>query len=267
MSEPQAQPQVPLVPEMQPVPEGTYSVNPRLKSVTEAIKSKLPTKNVGKIVISIFIVFIVVYVLIHVYKLYMSTSLQTTTLLKKPISVPFSEVDITRDVQLPKNVVGNQYSVSFWIYIDGVPPTTKDKFVLSRGVVEFTINKSNALVVDIGKKMTYPNFPTNRWVNVALVVDENLATLYVDGKFSEAEQGNFRAITGPVIIGKPDYRERMDGYLSKVQLFNYALTIDHTQIIYKAGPLHKSILGMIGIPMYGLRSPFVRLDEVKIGED
>ena len=77
MSEPQAQPQVPLVPEMQPVPSGTYSVNPRLKSVTEAIKSKLPTKNVGKIVISIFIVFIVVYVLIHVYKLYMYHSIRT----------------------------------------------------------------------------------------------------------------------------------------------------------------------------------------------
>lgn len=229
-------------------------------SMTESI-TKSPT---SKIVIVLLLTFVVLYVLVYVYKMYMSSSLQTTTLLKKPISVPFSEVDITRDVQLPKNVVGNQYSMSFWIYIDGVPPTTKDKFILSRGNVEFTIDKSNALVVDIGKQMKYKNFPTNRWVNVALVVDETLATLYIDGKFTEAEQGNFQAISGPVIIGKPDYRERIDGYLSKVQIFNYTLTIDHAQIIYKAGPLHKSILGMIGIPMYGLRNPFVRLDEVKI---
>lgn len=228
--------------------------------------TKSPT---AKIVITLVLVFIVLYVLVYVYKMYTSTSLQTTTLLKKPISVPFSEVDITRDVQLPKNIVGNQYSISFWIYVDGVPPTTKDKFVLSRGNVEFFINKSNALEVDAnsGKNMIYRNFPTNRWVNVALVVDETLATLYIDGKFSEAEQGNFQAISGPVIIGKPDYRERIDGYLSKVQIFNYSLTIDHAQIIYKAGPLHKSILGMIGIPMYGLRNPFVRLDEVKIDEN
>lgn len=229
--------------------------------ITESV-TKSPT---AKIVISVFLVFIVLYVLVYVYKMYMASSLQTTTLLKKPISVPFSEVDITRDVQLPKNIVGNQYSISFWIYVDGVPPTSKDKFVLSRGNVEFTVNKNNALVVDVnGKKMQFRNFPTNRWVNVALVVDETLATLYIDGKFSEAEQGNFQAISGPVIIGKPDYRERIDGYISKVQIFNYALTIDHSQIIYKAGPLHKSILGMIGIPMYGLRNPFVRLDEVKV---
>ncbi len=229
--------------------------------ITESV-AKSPT---AKIVISVFLVFIVLYVLVYVYKMYMASSLQTTTLLKKPISVPFSEVDITRDVQLPKNIVGNQYSISFWIYVDGVPPTSKDKFVLSRGNVEFTVNKNNALVVDVnGKKMRFRNFPTNRWVNVALVVDETLATLYIDGKFSEAEQGNFQAISGPVIIGKPDYRERIDGYISKVQIFNYALTIDHSQIIYKAGPLHKSILGMIGIPMYGLRNPFVRLDEVKV---
>lgn len=229
--------------------------------ITESV-TKSPT---AKIVISVFLVFIVLYVLVYVYKMYMASSLQTTTLLKKPISVPFSEVDITRDVQLPKNIVGNQYSISFWIYVDGVPPTSKDKFVLSRGNVEFTVNKNNALIVDVnGKKMQFRNFPTNRWVNVALVVDETLATLYIDGKFSEAEQGNFQAISGPVIIGKPDYRERIDGYISKVQIFNYALTIDHSQIIYKAGPLHKSILGMIGIPMYGLRNPFVRLDEVKV---
>lgn len=231
--------------------------------------SPQPIKNsgswqFGKILITIFLVFVIVYVLVYVYKLYQSSSLQTTTVLKKPISIPYTSTDITRDIQLPKNVVGNQYSISFWVYVDGVPPTTKDKFVLSRGLLDISMDRTNALVVDLGTKLKYDNFPTNRWVNVAVIVDETLATLYIDGKFSEAKQGSYQAISGAVIIGKPDYRERLDGYLSKVQLFNYALTIDHTQIIYKAGPLHKSILSMIGIPMYGLRNPFVRLDEVSV---
>lgn len=238
--------------------------NPVPMSATPAESTS--TGKTGKIIIALLLGFIVLYVLVYVYKMYTKSSLQTTTLLKKPISVPFAEVDITRDVQLPRNIVGNQYSLSFWVYIDGIPPTTKPKFILSRGPVEVTLSSDNHLVVDMGKKMVYKNFPTNRWVNVVLVVDETLATLYIDGKFTEAERGNYKAITGNVIIGKPDYRERLDGYLSKVQIFNYALTIDHTQIIYKAGPLHKSILGMIGIPMYGLRSPFVRLDEVSVDD-
>ena len=79
---------------------------------------------------------------------------------------------------------------------------------------------------------------------------------------SAKQTRNFRAVTGDVIID--DFKDKLDGYMSKVQLFNYSLTIDHAKIIYKAGPLHKSILSMIGIPMYGLRNPFVRLDEVNV---
>jgi hypothetical protein len=194
----------------------------------------------------------------------MTSSLKTTTVLQRPISIPYNETNLTRDVQLPPNIVGNQYSMSFWIYVDGVPPTSKDKYMIGRGAnMQMFLDKKNSLIVDVGERMEFKNFPTNRWVNVIVIVDETLATLYIDGKFVEAKQGNYLAISGNVIVGKPDYREKIDGYLSKVQLFNYALTIDHTQIIYKAGPLHKSILSMIGIPMYGMRNPFVRLDEVK----
>lgn len=229
----------------------------------ENATANVSNKNLGKIFITIFLLFLTIYVIVYVYKMYMSSSLKTTTVLKTPISIPYTETNLTRDVQLPANIVGNQYSLAFWIYVDGVPPTSKDKFMISRGSnLEMFLDKKNSLIVDIGKRMEYSNFPTNRWVSVILIVDESLATLYIDGKFVEAKQGNYLAINGNVIVGKPDYREKVDGYMSKVQVFNYALTIDHTQIIYKSGPLHKSILSMIGVPMYGLRNPFVRLDEV-----
>jgi hypothetical protein len=223
--------------------------------------------NAGLILIAVLLLFIIMYVLIYVYKLYRRTSLKTTTFLKKPISIPYGTEKISKDVAIPRNVIGQQYSISFWLYVDGIPPTSKDKFILSRGGVEFSLNKKNSLNVSVpgaSIKMEYENFPTNRWVNVILIVDENLASLYIDGKFSEAKPGNFRAVTGDVIIGKPNFKDKLDGYMSKVQLFNYSLTIDHAKIIYKAGPLHKSILSMIGIPMYGLRNPFVRLDEVNV---
>lgn len=236
------------------------------KGALESAKKIVKGDGAGKIVIAIVLLFVVLYVMVYVYKLYNSTSLKTTTLLKKPISIPFTETNITNDIQLPRNAIGNQYSISFWVYVDDISPTKKDKFLLSRGrEVEFYVDKQNNLNVEVGPTMlTYNNFPTNRWVSVILIVDETLATLYVDSKFSEAKTSTYGKVSGNVLIGKANYKERVEGYMSKVQLFNYALTIDHAQIVYKAGPLHKSILSMIGIPMYGLRNPFVRLDEVKV---
>lgn len=242
--------------------------DPNVGDMTMKVSKIIAENNAGKILIAVLLLFIVMYVLIYVYKLYRSTSLKTTTFLKKPVSIPYGTKNLSQNVTIPKNIIGDQYSISFWLYVDGIPPTSKEKFILKRGGVEFSLDTNNALNADV-PGLTHPrikldNFPTNRWVNVVLIVDENLTTLYVDGKFSEAKTGRFTSVTGDVVIGKPNSKDKLDGYMSKIQLFNYALTIDHAQIIYKAGPLHKSILSMIGIPMYGLRNPFVRLDEVNV---
>jgi hypothetical protein len=235
--------------------------------------NKISSGSSGKMIITFFLLFIVVYVLIYVYQLYTSTSLKTTTMLKKPISIPYELTNITKDISIPKNISGNQYSMSLWIYVDEMSPTSNNKFIIGRGngsqyKPSVYINNSNELCVDVGEPngLKSPNFPTSRWVNIAVVVDETLAQLYIDGQFKEAKLSNstYSSSSGNVHIGKSSHMERIQGYLSKIQLFNYALTIDHTKIIYKAGPLHKSILSMIGIPMYGLRNPFHRLDQVKV---
>lgn len=64
-------------------------------------------------------------------------------------------------------------------------------------------------------------------------------------------------------IGKSFRDEVVDGYMSKVQFFNYAVTVDHAKVIYQAGPLHLSILNMIGLPLYGIRNPFYKIDSVQ----
>lgn len=67
-------------------------------------------------------------------------------------------------------------------------------------------------------------------------------------------------------IGKIGTDEVFNGYLSKVQFFNYAITVDHAKIIYKSGPLHQSMLGRLGLPMYGLRNPFYKIDTSDVNE-
>ena len=251
-----------------PLPSPTMTI-PSMPSLNKLVSSS----NTGKIVMAVFLMFVIIYVVVFIFKLYNNTSLKTTTLLKKPISIPFAKTNITKDIKISNNVNGNQYSVSVWIYVDEIAPTGNDKFILGRGreysySPELYLDKTNALCVDVGEAevLKSKNFPTNRWVNVVIVVDETLAQLFIDGQFKEAKVSSsvYRASNGNVEIGKVGGKERLDGYFSKLQIFNYALTIDHTQIVYKAGPLHKSILSMIGIPMYGLRNPFTRLDQVNV---
>ena len=52
----------------------------------------------------------------------------------------------------------------------------------------------------------------------------------------------------------------LDGFISKLKFFNYALTIDHAKMMYKTGPVHQSILSKLGLPLYGVRNPFYRVD-------
>jgi hypothetical protein len=68
-------------------------------------------------------------------------------------------------------------------------------------------------------------------------------------------------------IGRIQGSEVFTGYLSKIQFFNYAITVDHSKIVYKSGPLHKSMLSSIGIPMYGVRNPFFKLDTIAVSND
>ena len=209
--------------------------------------------------------------------------------------------NISSSTQLPENVNGKEFSYSLWMYIDAEDTeiTSNNKLVLTRmnsssNLTEaspiFMLNrKSNKLHVYTKQERTYlsrpndietfgnstltiPYIPLQRWVNVILVIDNNFLQLFMDGELREVrdlsvgETYNNRSSvvvtpTGDMVIGSLNEIPSFNGYVSKVQVFNYALTLDHAKFVYKAGPLHKSILSAIGVPHYGLQSPFYRIDE------
>lgn len=106
---------------------------------------------------------------------------------------------------------GQHYTWTFWIYLNGFDPTGKSgndwgnyrygqyKHVLSHGSGDIKDGREhlqspafwlkpteNTLVANISTakglvEMDLPDFPMNRWVHVALVVDQNNATLFRDG--------------------------------------------------------------------------------------
>lgn len=143
-------------------------------------------------------------------------------------------------------------------------------------------------------RMNVPYVPMNRWVNVTLVVDNQYAQLFFDGELRKVvdvaekrliENKNWddgvrtsdsdetcndpknKCCTQGILSGNLGTRllagkladaqsEVLDGYLSQVRFFNYAITIDHSKVIYQTGPIHQNILTGMGIPMYGIRNPF-----------
>jgi hypothetical protein len=131
------------------------------------------------------------------------------------------------------------------------------------------INDINSANEDV---LTINYLPLQRWVNIVLVVDNNFVQLFMDGELREVKDLSkhtesmdtsiVETPTGNMIVGANSKIPAFNGYLSKVQVLNYAVTIDHAKVVYKAGPLHRSVLAAIGVPTnYGIQNPFYRIDE------
>ena len=153
-------------------------------------------------------------------------------------------------------------------------------------------------------RMKVPYVPLNRWVNVSLVVDNKHAQLFFDGELrkvldiTQKELIENKDVRDPpstscqsddpcncsdnvccdkrifsvpsnkkIFAGVLPSSTAVNGYLSQLRFFNYAITLDHAKVLYKTGPLHQSILSNIGIPMYGVRNPFYKIGETEDDSD
>lgn len=131
--------------------------------------------------------------------------------------------------------------------------------------------------------LTVDYIPLQRWVNVMVIVDNKLMSLYMDGElYSVKSVDEFKGSSnntlgsvnynlvmektdGNVYIGKNPVAQQsytIDGYIGKVEFFNYAINQDEVRRIYQYGPLSSTWLSMFGITQYGVRSPIYKLNEV-----
>jgi hypothetical protein len=125
--------------------------------------------------------------------------------------------------------------------------------------------------------------PLQRWVHVACVVDNKLVTLFLDGQIysvkttdefksskrpeldSMGNKVNYNLIIdkteGDLVIGRSAISQRMaiDGWVGKIEFFNYALTVDNVRQIYQQGPMPKGFLSWLGLSQYGFRSPIYNM--------
>lgn len=148
-----------------------------------------------------------------------------------------------------------------------------------------------------GNKWTYLTgkvdyVPLQRWVNYTFTVQNNLLSVYQDGSLYTvsdlfdmidmqctpgtsncAARPLFAGVTGAMTIGNPSTCSStessvpgnvcisdVNGFISRVQFFNYALTSKQAKEVYYAGPGSGGMLRILGLPEYGVRSPIYRTD-------
>lgn len=257
-----------------------------------------PYEQIGKsAIIAIFLIllaFLIFYVIYHIYNLIMKTSLTTTTLLRVPTRVysTSSSKEIAADGSVPIPINGKEYSYSFWMHIENFI-TGNLKHVLSRGnsvaflmsattnQLEIFVSLGNTYVFDsdyTSNDQTNPEnpkylrvvvdyIPIQRWVNVTLVVDNEFLTVFLDGDINTVVNlpsgrivGNSK---GSFSISSRGGFPSIDGIISNVKFFNYAITVNDARALYGNGPSNKNILTLMGLPLYGIRNPFYRVDTVE----
>jgi len=121
--------------------------------------------------------------------------------------------------------------------------------------------------------------PLQRWVNIIINVDNYVVTVFMDGAIHSTRVLNennddcvsdnlsklVSETTGEVKVGNSPGLQAFNGYISKLQFFNYSLkTQRHISKIYESGPVQsQGILQKLGLPLYSFRNPIYRVDSIK----
>lgn len=240
---------------------------------------------------------------------------------------------------IPKQNIGDQYTFSFWLYVEEHIPTPQThKLILYRGnkddvtaanpivMMDEMSNKlyfviktrgSNLSSTDSSidykklKPITEQNYflnrtlkltsenhnkhliipvnsvPFNRWIHFALSIKDNIITVYQDGEiYAVKTTDDFKQMKpkeldvrgdiipydvtidsgeGTIYIGKNPAiggNYAVEGYFSKFDFFNYAISVNDAAKIYKDGPYSSSWLKTLGIKNYGIRTPIYKLSTV-----
>ena len=112
--------------------------------------------------------------------------------------------------------------------------------------------------------------PLQRWVFVGIVIKDTTLYVFLDGDLYSAttvynmasdvskNRPIIKGTNGDLTIG--DAVNSTPGYISNSKFFNYGLTQKEMQSNYNQGPSKSSLLSMIGLKNYGVRSPIYEID-------
>lgn len=225
--------------------------------------TKVSVGSVILIVIACLVLFLVVY---KVYDIVKKTSLKKEWI-RKPMASLKDPQDLATNVKLSDPLVGREYTLSFWFWLDGSDVSISDKMLLDMGgIYTFAIRnhtlvfKANQVAGSSAPAVT-ETFPVaiQKWTHIMMVVDNNYVTVYKDGDvaISRGIAGSFQTVPKTYLV-----TGALTGFLSGMCYYNYVTNAKDVRKAYGKGPMSAGLLRFLGMPMYGVRNPFYRIDGV-----
>jgi hypothetical protein len=265
-------------------------------------------------VLTVFTLIIIILIIVYViYKMNMS-NLQSVMLSTGIVKLE-TDQGIKQSGYIPNTVNGQEFSYSFWLFVADLQTSSASKLIWYRspgnqvdanpivymhpGANKLTImlktSSTNASEANYNTarngyytnvslagqqahkilKPTIEYLPLQRWVHVAVVVQDDSASVYMDGSLYSVDvvtklggtggaRPVFKGTSGTVNIGKPSSSWLQanapvkGGYLSKLEFYNYALMPKHVQRLYHKGPIERTWLSWIGLPGYRFQNPLTQ---------
>lgn len=255
------------------------------------------------------VIAIIVIIIYIVYKI-RNRNLQSVVMIDNPLrlyEMNQTPVKFSKNKIVPTNN-GQEYTYSFWLYLVDYNTVSDQQRLIFLRNDQADIDQANPVVfMDGGTNRLYIAVKTNlanqvdnlsyllpennqtskyltavveyvplqRWTNIAVVLQDNLLTLFLDGKmysvknvhdlWNKTAQGEerpvFKGTKGDVYVGNmsgnntPTY-----GFISRLSFYNYALMEKDVMHVYSQGPTSRGILARMGLPAYGLQSPIYKIN-------
>lgn len=268
-----------------------------LKSIPS---TKLNTTSV--IVFSVACVFLLITIIVYIIWRIRRSDLKSVTLVDGPVRLYGGGAPLTiSKSKIPPTLNGQEYTYSFWVYLVEYDATSHPMMLFGRGTqpgglggsplvyldkdtnkmyVSVSLNKTvqTSKLDDVPSSTSYVTavvdyVPLQRWVNVVVVMQDYLMTVYLDGDMYTVEnvtsigdagattRGIFGPTSGDVVVGSAGSGPQAKAFISKLQFYNFALTHGDVRARYALGPVNPSALASMGVPGYGVRSPIYKIDQ------
>eukprot|EP00798_Chlamydomonas_sp_ICE-L_P023484 gene23484-biopygen11159 len=220
------------------------------------------------------------------------------------LSKPF----VYSSTKIPSSKNGIEFTYSFWLYTSSFDITSLPKLIFTRGFdmsygsaspIVYMDAKTNSLHFSVRTNVSNTNatlgavrdntsqflnatveyVPLQRWVQFALIVKDNIMTILMDGELYTIEnvldmqKPNIKPIiiphSGDLSIGSMAGSAGLKGYITKFDIFNYAINISDVKSIYNKGPFSTSetILSKLGFGNYKMRTPIYKEDDEAVSTD